>query len=993
DSFTVTTADGTSQVVTVTINGTDDATVIGGVATATVTETNAALSTGGQLTSSDPDSSAAFNAQAGVAGSNGYGSFSVDASGAWTYTTGSALNNLAAGQTVTDSFTVTTADGTSQVVTVTITGTNDDAVISGTAAGAVVEAGTAGPGTPSATGTLNATDVDGPATFTAVASATASAGGYGTYTMTAGGTWTYTLNNANAAVQALNDGDTLADSFTITAADGTQQVVTITIAGANDATVIAGTATGTVVEAGAAGPGTPDATGTLTATDPGGAVAFNATTAVSASGYGTYTVTAGGAWTFTLDNTNAAVQGLGAGQSLTDSFTVTTTDGTSQVVMVTINGSDDAPAAAIASATFTAAEQTALSLVGGGLAISDVDGPSVTATLSVGDGVLNVASGTTGALVAGSGTGTVTITGTQAQINALLAGNNGATVEYFNADDTPVASTTLTLTASDGTSTVSDTATINITPEAPSATIATPSFMAGEQSSLSLVGGGLSVSDVDGPAVTATLTVGEGILSVAAGTTGASVSGSGTGTVTLTGTQAQINALLAGGGGATVAYFNGSDTPSASTTLTLTASDGTLSASDTATITITAVNDAPVLAMPMLDQTATPGAPFTFTVPLGTFTDVDSALTLSATLAGGAPLPAWLGFDPLTRTFAGTPPAGFGPMAVQVTASDGTSVVAGDFRIVAPPAPPAPAVTAPTNVPVVSSSDGGNSSSQVPGSQQSSSSGTTPAGIGLGDLPPLSQPVDVYVAPSSINPNQTGGGIGALPDLNALPATGAGPSDALGFPVVRMPMGEALQVRDAGSFAVGHRLFVFHGIPTMQLTVDSVGSLRVPEDAFAHTDPSAVVQLEARLADGRPLPAWLKFEGLRGTFAGEPPEGLTGALEIEVVARDTEGREARTRFVLLVEDLKIEEIRGLQQAETPDLLLGLDVDAKEKEKQRLEAAKRAAEGKKPLPGATDVKVVPASSFSDQVRAAKASRDPLLDKIVPPAGDRPTPPRR
>src|SRR5256885_4448443 len=83
DSFTVTTADGTTQVVTVTINGTDDQTVIGGVATATVTETNAALSTGGQLTSADPDSSAAFNAQAGVAGTNGYGSFDVDAGGAW----------------------------------------------------------------------------------------------------------------------------------------------------------------------------------------------------------------------------------------------------------------------------------------------------------------------------------------------------------------------------------------------------------------------------------------------------------------------------------------------------------------------------------------------------------------------------------------------------------------------------------------------------------------------------------------------------------------------------------------------------------------------------------------------------------------------------------------------------------------------------------------------------------------------------------------------
>src|SRR5256885_9060252 len=93
DSFTVTTADGTTQVVTVTINGTDDQTVIGGVATATVTETNAALSTGGQLTSSDPDSSAAFNAQAGVAGTNGHGSFDRGASGPLRYTTSPAVDD------------------------------------------------------------------------------------------------------------------------------------------------------------------------------------------------------------------------------------------------------------------------------------------------------------------------------------------------------------------------------------------------------------------------------------------------------------------------------------------------------------------------------------------------------------------------------------------------------------------------------------------------------------------------------------------------------------------------------------------------------------------------------------------------------------------------------------------------------------------------------------------------------------------------------------
>ena len=85
--------------------------------------------------------------------------------------------------------------------------------------------------------------------------------GFSTYTLTAAGVWTYTLDNSNAAVQALNVGQTLTDTFTAFTVDGTAQVVTITINGANDAAVITGTTTGSVIEAGGVAngtPGTPD---------------------------------------------------------------------------------------------------------------------------------------------------------------------------------------------------------------------------------------------------------------------------------------------------------------------------------------------------------------------------------------------------------------------------------------------------------------------------------------------------------------------------------------------------------------------------------------------------------------------------------------------------------------------------------------------------------------------------------------------------------------
>src|SRR6185369_1980576 len=72
----------------------------------------------------------------------------------------------------------------------------------------------------------------------AVGTATASDGGYGTYTMTSAGVWNYHLDNGNSAVQALNAGGTLTDTFTVTTIDGTAQVVTVTINGANDAAVL-----------------------------------------------------------------------------------------------------------------------------------------------------------------------------------------------------------------------------------------------------------------------------------------------------------------------------------------------------------------------------------------------------------------------------------------------------------------------------------------------------------------------------------------------------------------------------------------------------------------------------------------------------------------------------------------------------------------------------------------------------------------------------------
>ena len=66
----------------------------------------------------------------GVAGSYGYGTFTIDAARAsGRYTASTAHNEFVAGTTYTDTFTVASADGTASTMTVNILGTNDAAVV------------------------------------------------------------------------------------------------------------------------------------------------------------------------------------------------------------------------------------------------------------------------------------------------------------------------------------------------------------------------------------------------------------------------------------------------------------------------------------------------------------------------------------------------------------------------------------------------------------------------------------------------------------------------------------------------------------------------------------------------------------------------------------------------------------------------------------------------------------------------------------------------
>ena len=144
DTVLVTSADGTEQAITVTINGSDEPIVISGDLASAVTEDVQVDGDGNLVASGQLDMT---GGSAGFAASDNrflpredvqiaadgittlFGSFSIDSNGAWTYTVDNeleAVQSLGAGETLTESVFVTDSSVREfQTVTITINGADE----------------------------------------------------------------------------------------------------------------------------------------------------------------------------------------------------------------------------------------------------------------------------------------------------------------------------------------------------------------------------------------------------------------------------------------------------------------------------------------------------------------------------------------------------------------------------------------------------------------------------------------------------------------------------------------------------------------------------------------------------------------------------------------------------------------------------------------------------------------------------------------------------
>ncbi|MFV2004847.1 MAG: VCBS domain-containing protein [Gammaproteobacteria bacterium] len=194
------------------------------------------LEVSGKLNITDSDAGeAAFIAKTI---NSSFGSLTIDTAGNWNYGANNgqtAIQNLTNADTLTDLLTISSVDGTTHTIVITIKGVNEPnsaAVISGTNTGNVTEdVDPDGDNLLEVSGKLNITDSDaGEAAFIAKTINSS----FGSLTIDTAGNWNYGANNGQAAIQGLTNTDTLTDLLTISSVDGTKHTIVITIIGVNE---------------------------------------------------------------------------------------------------------------------------------------------------------------------------------------------------------------------------------------------------------------------------------------------------------------------------------------------------------------------------------------------------------------------------------------------------------------------------------------------------------------------------------------------------------------------------------------------------------------------------------------------------------------------------------------------------------------------------------------------------------------------------------------
>ena len=443
-------------------------------------------------------------------------------------------------------------------------------------------------------------NIDNPITISSPNSASvgsAVTGYYGQLTLDSDGTYSYVANQSNA--NALDSGESGTDVFTFTVSDGTtttSSTITFTVNGANDAPTVVNdtdsvTEGGTVIETtNSAGTVLSDdsdvdgdsltVSGTVTQTSAtangGSSITISSPNSASVGSavtgyYGQLTLDSDGTYSYVANQSNA--NALDSGESGTDVFTFTVSDGTtttSSTITFTVNGANDAPTAS--NNTVTTNEDTTYTFTASDFGFSDVDGDTLSSVtvsaLSGSDGTFKL----NGVAI----TGSTSVTKTQIDSGLLTfvpdSNENGSSYNTF------------TFTVNDGTtdSASSYTMTVNVTAVNDAPTASNNTVTTNEDTDHTFAASEFGFTDVDG----------DSLDHVSIETLPSN------GTLLLSGSAVSAGDQISTANISNLVFRPAANANGASyDTFTFTVNDGTTdsASSYTMTVNVTAVNDAPTV--------------------------------------------------------------------------------------------------------------------------------------------------------------------------------------------------------------------------------------------------------------------------------------------------------------------------------------------------------------------------------------------------------------
>lgn len=307
--------------------------------------------------------------------------------------------------------------------------------------------------------------------------------------------------------------------------------------------------------------------------------------------------------------------------------------------------------------------------------------------------------------------------------------------------------------------------------------------------------------------------------------------------------------------------ISGTPTEVGAYTLTFTLTDPlNYTATHTASLAVTPFPTPRWVNMPTAYLPGTPSSPFEYIIPRSSIVARGGRVSVDG-------LPSWLTFDPETLTIRGVRPNEGGLVHIDLILTDEIGQAA-TYRV---------SIATPSNLGQIG---------------QNPSSPSVPAGNNVpAPVPPPAPPPAPPGAPTG--PPTLGitppGAPSAPPPPPSAPTLGSTPT----------PGGQG-SGSTPGFFQwqAGSSSLTARPIPDARATAGQDFQVNLPPATFS--GPSNVVTVEARQANGSPLPSWLTFSPSTGVFSGRPPAGLNARIQVEVIIRDAQSRQTSANFEIQV---------------------------------------------------------------------------------------------